>query len=86
MEKSKVYFTKEITPESLIKMYETLGVKLNDPIKIGLSGETMNNTKNNNITITNHMNITGSNAKEIANTIKDTQDKMLMDNVALQLN
>jgi len=26
IEKSKVYFTKEITPESLIKMYETLGV------------------------------------------------------------
>ena len=28
MEKSKVYFTKEITPESVIKMYETLEVKI----------------------------------------------------------
>lgn len=68
------------------KQLETLGVKLNDPIKIGLSGGTMNNTKNNNITITNNMNITGNNANEIANTIKDAQDKMIMDNVALQLN
>ncbi len=25
MEKAKVYFTKEITPESLIKIYEALG-------------------------------------------------------------
>ena len=28
MEKSKVYFTKEITPESVVKMYEKLGVNL----------------------------------------------------------
>ena len=28
MEKSKVYFTKEITPENVVKMYEILGVSL----------------------------------------------------------
>ena len=28
MEKAKVYFTKEITPESLVKMYEVLRVEL----------------------------------------------------------
>ena len=28
MSKSKVYFTKEKTPESLIKIYEALGVEL----------------------------------------------------------
>ena len=28
MKKSRVYFTKEINPESLIKLYETLGVNL----------------------------------------------------------
>ncbi len=28
MTKAKVYFTKNITPENMIKMYETLGVKL----------------------------------------------------------
>lgn len=28
MEKSKVYFCKEITPEAMIKVYEELGVKL----------------------------------------------------------
>ena len=37
MEKAKVYFTKEITPESLIKMYETLGVKLTGNIGIKVS-------------------------------------------------
>lgn len=25
MEKSKVYFTKQITPESMVKMYEAVG-------------------------------------------------------------
>lgn len=37
MEKSKVYFTKEITPESLIKMYETLGVELKGKVAVKLS-------------------------------------------------
>ena len=40
MEKAKVYFTKEITPESVVKMYETLGVKLNGKVAVKLhSGE-----------------------------------------------
>ncbi|MDO4978596.1 MAG: DUF362 domain-containing protein [Candidatus Saccharibacteria bacterium] len=40
MGKSKVYFTKEITPESLVKMYETLGVELKGNVAIKLhSGE-----------------------------------------------
>ncbi len=40
MEKSKVYFTKEITPESVIKMYEKLGVKLKGKVAVKLhSGE-----------------------------------------------
>ena len=30
--KSKVYFTKEITPDSLIKIYEILGVELKGTI------------------------------------------------------
>lgn len=34
MEKSKVYFTKSITPESLIKMYEVVGKEL--PGKVGV--------------------------------------------------
>ena len=37
MEKSKVYFTKEITPESLIKMYETLGQELKGKVAVKLS-------------------------------------------------
>ena len=28
MNKSKVYFTKEITSESLVKIYEALGIEL----------------------------------------------------------
>ena len=37
---SKVYFTKEITPESLIKIYETLGVNLKGNVAVKLhSGE-----------------------------------------------
>ena len=36
--KSKVYFTKEITPESLIKIYEALGVEL--PGKVGIKVST----------------------------------------------
>ena len=40
MEKSKVYFTKEITPESVVKMYETLGVNLLGKVAVKLhSGE-----------------------------------------------
>ena len=37
MEKSKVYFCKEITPESLIKMYEVLGVKLDGKVGVKVS-------------------------------------------------
>ena len=37
MEKSKVYFTKEITPESLIRIYDALGVELNGNIGIKVS-------------------------------------------------
>ena len=40
MEKSKVYFTKEITPESVVKMYENLGVNLPGKVAVKLhSGE-----------------------------------------------
>ena len=43
MEKSKVYFTKEITPESVVKMYETLGVKLPGKVAVKVhSGEAGN--------------------------------------------
>ncbi len=38
--KSKVYFTKEITPESLVKIYEALGVNLKGKVAVKLhSGE-----------------------------------------------
>ena len=40
MEKAKVYFTSEITPESVIKMYETVGIKLPGKVAVKLhSGE-----------------------------------------------
>ena len=40
MEKAKVYFTKEITPESVIKMYEKLGKELPGKVAVKLhSGE-----------------------------------------------
>ena len=40
MEKSKVYFTKEITPESVVKMYDTLGISLPGKVAVKLhSGE-----------------------------------------------
>lgn len=40
MEKAKVYFTKEITPESVIKMYETLEIELPRKVAVKLhSGE-----------------------------------------------
>ena len=37
MGKSKVYFTKETTPESLMKMYEALGVKLEGKVGVKVS-------------------------------------------------
>ena len=37
MEKSKVYFTKEITPESLIKIYEALGRELKGKVAVKIS-------------------------------------------------
>jgi uncharacterized protein len=40
MEKAKVYFTKEITPESLIKIYKELGIELKGKVAVKLhSGE-----------------------------------------------
>ena len=40
MEKSKVYFCKEITPEAVIKMYEKLGISLPEKVAVKLhSGE-----------------------------------------------
>lgn len=40
MEKSKVYFTSKITPESVVKMYETLGINLPGKVAVKLhSGE-----------------------------------------------
>lgn len=40
MEKAKVFFTKEITPESVVKMYEALGISLPGKVAIKLhSGE-----------------------------------------------
>lgn len=40
MEKSKVYFTKNITPESVVKIYDALGVKLSGNVAVKLhSGE-----------------------------------------------
>lgn len=40
MEKSKVYFTKKITPESLVEIYEKLGVNLDGSVAVKLhSGE-----------------------------------------------
>ena len=37
MESSKVYFTKEITPESLIKIYEAIGKELTGKIAVKIS-------------------------------------------------
>ena len=40
MEKAKVYFIKEITPENVVKMYEKLGIKLPGKVAVKLhSGE-----------------------------------------------
>lgn len=37
MSKSKVYFTKEINPESLVRIYEALGVMLNGKVGVKIS-------------------------------------------------
>ncbi len=37
MKKSKVYFTKEITPESLIRIYEALGTELKGKVAVKIS-------------------------------------------------
>ena len=37
MEKAKVYFTKEITPESLIRIYQALGVELKGKVGVKIS-------------------------------------------------
>ena len=37
MEKAKVYFTKVITPESLVRIYEKLGVNLTGNVGIKIS-------------------------------------------------
>jgi len=43
MEKSKVYFTRDITPEAMIKMYDALGIKLSGKVAVKLhSGEVGN--------------------------------------------
>ena len=43
MEKAKVYFTKEITPEAMVRMYEAIGVKLPGKVAVKLhSGEVGN--------------------------------------------
>lgn len=40
MEKARVYFTKELTPESVIKMYDILGKELTGPVAVKVhSGE-----------------------------------------------
>ena len=37
MKKAKVYFTKEITPESLIRIYQALGKELNGKVGVKIS-------------------------------------------------
>lgn len=37
MEKAKVYFTKEITPASLIRIYQALGVRLKGKVGVKIS-------------------------------------------------
>ena len=43
MEKSKVYFTKEITEESLVKIYEQLGIELKGKVAVKLHSGEMGN-------------------------------------------
>ena len=47
MEKAKVYFTKEITPESLMRIYEALGHRL--PGKVAVKISTGESEKSNNL-------------------------------------
>ena len=43
MSRTKVYFTKEITPQAMVKMYEALGVELPGKVAVKLhSGEVGN--------------------------------------------
>ena len=43
MEKAKVYFTKEIAPQAVVRMYEAMGVKLPGRVAVKLhSGEVGN--------------------------------------------
>ena len=43
MEKAKVYFTRDLTPQGVIKMYESLGTQLTGNIAIKIhSGEAGN--------------------------------------------
>ena len=37
MEKAKVYFTKDITPESLVKIYETMNRNLEGKVAVKIS-------------------------------------------------
>lgn len=43
MEKAKVYMTKTMTPQALVKMYEALGISLNGKVAVKIhSGEVGN--------------------------------------------
>lgn len=45
MEKSKVYFIKEVSPENVVRAYEALGVELKGNVAVKLhSGEPGNRT------------------------------------------
>ena len=37
MEKSKVYFTPEITPQALVRIYRALGAELKDSVAVKIS-------------------------------------------------
>ena len=43
MEKSKVYFTKKITEDSLVKIYECLGIELKGNVAVKLHSGEMGN-------------------------------------------
>lgn len=72
-------------PFSFLKKNNNIPYKM-PTIPDNINANNINNARNNNVNITNNMNITGNNAKEIADNIKNTQDKIIMDNLALQLN